>query len=60
MNPLDYLIWLIGGGMFAIVFGYVLVRALTTAHYRSRIDYDRRRAWESREDKVEKSECNGR
>ena len=55
MSLLEYLVWLVVGGLFAIVFGYIMVRAMTTAHYHSRTDYERRRAWEEREDRADKS-----
>ena len=59
MSPLEYLIWSIAGGLFTVAFGFVLVRAVTTAYYRSRIDYDRLREDDRREDRAaeKSSDC---
>jgi hypothetical protein len=49
MNLVEYIVYFALFGSFAIVFGYILVRAMTTAHYRSRTEYDRRTAWDSKQ-----------
>jgi hypothetical protein len=46
----ELLVYVVLFGSFAIVFGYILVRAMTIAHYRSRTEYDRQRDWDKRGD----------
>jgi hypothetical protein len=40
MNLFDYVVWIIGGGIGILVFGYLLTRVVSVAHYRSKSEYE--------------------
>ena len=50
MSHLEYIFWFVLCGIAVIVFGYILMRALTISYYRSRSEYDRR-MWDKNDSK---------